>query len=104
LTDNLLIDTIVLMQHCGQHYPYAGKTSPCSGTVHDVTIRREPNGINPVVMQPESAGTVCDGHMQSFIELGHRETYRFSIISKKSVGVIDEPQTIEKQAVKREKE
>lgn len=67
---------------CSQYYPYAGKTSPCSGNVHELTIKYNDGWLKPTDIQ------VCDAHIQSFQELGQREKFQFTIEGDKIIGVI----------------
>ena len=70
------------MSKCSQYYPYAEKTSPCGGNVHELTIKYK-------VGRVKSLNTpVCDAHMQSFKELGQRKQYQFTIEGDKIIGVI----------------
>ena len=81
--------------HCSQYNPRAGKTDPCSDAVHQVSIlwtQADGYRFNPT--KPLDSGMVCDGHMQSFIELGQRDEFKYSIVEDEVIGEIA-PQTIE---------
>jgi len=71
--------------HCSQYYPYAGKVDPCSGVVHNLTIRSETEFGKPI-----TTIVVCDGHMQSFMDLCERPKYETSIIGNEVVGEIEQ--------------
>lgn len=78
--------------HCDQLNPYAHKTDLCGGNVHRISIlweKAEGYVFNPT--KPESAGTICDSHMQSFIALGQRETFQYSIAEDAIIGEIAPP-------------
>lgn len=70
------------ISNCSQFYPYAGKTSPCDGQVHELTIEYIDKRMNPTNVQ------VCDAHLNSFNELRRRKTFEVEIINDKIIGVI----------------
>jgi len=75
------------------------KTDPCSGNAHQVTILwQRADGYNFNSKRPEKAGTVCDGHMQAFIELGQREGFQYTIVEDEVIGEIEgKPSAKEKE-------
>lgn len=79
-----------LVSKCSQYYPYAGKTSPCSGNVHELKIIYNDGWLKPTDIQ------TCDAHMQSFQELGKRQKFQFTIEGDKIIGVIT-PTSLEGQ-------
>lgn len=70
------------ISNCSQYYPYAGKTSPCGGNVHELTTEYNDKQIKPMKIP------VCDNHMEPFKELGQRPNFEFTIIEDRIIGVI----------------
>ena len=79
--------------HCGQLYPYAGKNDPCSGNVHEVSIKYDPTEGQLGDNTEYNGGTVCDGHMQSFVDTGKNRKRPFSIVRSELVGSIGIPES-----------
>lgn len=73
---------MLLISNCSQFYPYAGKTIPCSGNVHELTTEYNDKRIKP------TKTPVCDNHMESFKELGQRPKFEFTIIGDTIIAVI----------------
>jgi len=78
-----------VINNCSQYYPHAGKKDPCGGRVHDLTIKWIKIGEYQVPLEPVPGTLVCDDHMQSFIDLGNRKGYQYSIVTDVVVGEIE---------------
>lgn len=70
------------VSQCSQYYPYAGKTQPCSGNVHELTVKTE------AIATPYEDIIVCEAHIQSFKKLGQREGFLFAIVGDNIIGEI----------------
>jgi hypothetical protein len=80
--------------HCDQLNPYADKTDLCSGNVHRMLIQWiEADGYVIDTTKPIDGGTVCDTHMQSFIDLGQRPKFTYTIKKDVIIGDIAPPST-----------
>lgn len=82
--------------NCSQFYPYADKTSPCSGELHELTVH-----VDGLIESKKIQ--VCGAHTESFKELGQREKYSFMILSDTIIGEIT-PASLEGQGQQPTKE